>query len=245
MSNQIQALLAVDPVPVLSALNGTFEKMGRLSKTKRRRLNAFQKHLSRFIDPWIDSGRRPDGSEAPGERKYGDVHSLGSLTRAAYTLWINLPVGAHAPAIGWKGPKGPVPAEFEARAVATEVLAAEWRFSIAKCRHCGKYFLLPIHHQPVYQHGLFCCTKHNRHATAVRLKRVRRDHAIAEVLQRARLGVRHYDGRGPWHKDVFFKKELAEKLTDFIRARIKEDRTYPLEHVRSNWLTLNHRLKKL
>jgi hypothetical protein len=184
------------------------------------------------IDQWIDSGM-VEGGEAPGQR---NVKRAPAAHREALAFWresqnvIERETPRLAPKFDSSDPEA---TEWKARRIIATVLFSSLAFRIAKCRYrkCGRYFMLSgERRKKIYEHGLFCCPKHNRAESAMRSVQGRRSAATKRLIDYAaqeslRIGRKADDDE--------IKNELLKKLNQWI----KRDRNQPRDRIKVNWIT--------
>jgi hypothetical protein len=230
-------------------------------------------NLRRLVDGWIESGRKPDGSESPSKR---------DLRRATVT-WEGLKIyfGTLASYELVLSEEGSPSLRFEAKSweqlrnetwlprarqqirryarelrfpvkelenpdkeiallsimdavvhdFAAATLLSDLRWRIAKCRHrkCPQpYFAIRKPSTKTYANGLFCCTDHNRAATATKNmvgKRTKRKERLIERAAHAFL-------------ELGEKPNAKEKLVGVLNRMISKDPNLrTLDSVKVNWVT--------
>lgn len=228
------------------------QKWESLSAYSRRVCLETQRKLREYVDDWLDSGVRADGTEAPGERNYDRARKVQDCV-AFYSYfcstWITLPPGEQYPEVrmGMPGLKcgrvrSQLLAEYEATEMIVMLLLSGLRRRIAKCRYekCGRYFLLNEKpRKETYAHGLFCSGLHNRRASATKLVKERRDMFNPTVI--AWAGDVLSQQKSKMGEDAAFKRKLLRELN----TRIRKDpdlhsgrrRNRLGTYIEVNWLT--------
>jgi hypothetical protein len=254
-------LNGVQPEDVVSALNvppldddGQYLFLERYSAAggnlPRKQTRAFvdallSRWLRRYVDEWLQSGVRPNGSEAPTERKlsgsgFVDVQEYlekyppyMSLTDAGQ---LKVYVCEVVPYV--KGHGRLLEATLEkAKRLFTGVMAGDWGHRLCQCRYhrCKRYFLLS-RLGGIHKHGTFCSRRHQALASAVLCTKQRRKAAEHELIEFAGQWLRDFPvTRAAWMKDTRLKGRLAQAVSKYIlhKRALRALRTY----VRVNWVT--------
>jgi hypothetical protein len=218
-----------------------------------RAIAEVQRLVSDYVDEWIDSGRRRDGSEAPTERNVSTVTNLRiavevySVTGRIVCAFPNDKVPV-AELSGWfRAGEDPVSdtvllrddpadhAEEEAvRIVTMLLLSQDWRLRLAKCRKCGRYFLLPQRRKEVYENGCFCSTAHNRAVTATKRMRERRSRCYEKQIEHAAVELlRQWNDTTSWYEDVILKRNLVIAVNQGLASNSDRVR----DEITINWVT--------
>ena len=194
----VNVVLNFDPSELVDTLNWSSSGPHvsvRLQPFQSKYLAALQQRLREYVDAWIKCGVRQDGSEAPGDRSHDRVIQLAvdpsgtpeELMLAnsfgffcdTHILKINFPLGSKDPTleVSPQEAKPHTHVHQKATSLVVGLLLSDLRYRIAKCRYekCGQYFFLKGKaREKVYAHGLFCSTRCNRAASAVKLTKQRR-----------------------------------------------------------------------
>jgi hypothetical protein len=201
---------------------------------------ALQK-LQLCVDEWIDSGKRDDKEAACNRNESRAPQAF--LEAAAYwrTSRTLLERSADPPTVRFlpRDEKDFENALWKARRIIALVLSSDLRTRIAKCRYkkCkGPYFLLNRPNK-TYEHGLFCCIRHNRAATAPKRIQDSRRKFDARLIDWAAEYVRDH-ATPAWQENPIFKEELARKVTRLF-AR---DGAATRDNITKNWVT-RHQLE--
>ena len=244
--------LSIDP-PAPEALDRFVERYQGLGEALPRKettpffLALRSRYLRNFIDAWLETGLRDDGSESPVER---DLFRARTVWPAALNyLEENPPAVTFSPisrglsvtfgglSRGQARPTDPFGgAHFDALRFFVEVIASDWRACLCKCRHasCGRYFLLKKPRKG-YRHGTFCSPKHQRFASAVVVLKKCRIQLKKELIE---MAAKWLLGRGPagnrWQGNTELKRRLASHMSANKRCR-DLGRT-----IQSNWVSWHH-----
>lgn len=196
-------------------------------------------HLRSYVDDWLDTGRRADGTEEVEKR---------DLTRAssAYLAFLHYvenapptydrtrdPVGIRVTIADRAGYLGVVSNFFDAQITEAQrlfsgIVQSDWKHRLCKCRspRCGVYFLHPKPRRS-YRRGTFC-PDHARHAVAVACVHESRSRDLETLINAAARSLRARKSLGPdWLGDKVLKRELAREL-NLIDYR---------KHVGLHWVT--------
>jgi hypothetical protein len=219
-----------------------------------------QQDLRKYVDAWLRSGLRPDGSEAPNERCVDRVvsvaldpeHNFDELMFAnsfssfahAHALKITLPNGAGNPVVQLVLKElGPgQSANQRATSLIVALVLSDLRYRIAKCRYekCNRYFFLKEKAQKkIYVRGLFCSLNCNRAANAARLTKIRRGDFKPTVVEWAADFLRQNEIEP--RDDEAAKSEMLPKLNARIGKNKNLAATRKLNHdgtyIAVNWLS--------
>ena len=204
-------------------------------------------HLRTYVDEWLDTGLRADGSEWEGQR---------NVTRAFYAnlaLWDylqNAPPtwspsmdssGIQLTIAQPSGFKGVARDFFESQIVHAKrlfagIITSNWKDRLCKCRYsrCGRYFPLPKLRKS-YKRGTFCCRKHAKSAAAEASMRKSRTQGLEQLIEAAARKLLASRIAGPqWQDNSGRKRGLAEELCMVISQ--KKLHGYR-EQVEVNWVT--------
>jgi hypothetical protein len=218
--------------------------------------------LRKYVDAWIKSGVRQDGSEAPGDRSYHRV-AQAALDRYSGTLdelmFANISRFFHDsyelkiyfPGAGdlelQVAPQKLEPsrrAHQQATLLVVALLLSDLRYRIAKCRYdrCGQYFFLKTKvRKKLYAHGLFCSGRCNRAVSAAKLTKRRRGMFNPTIITWAAELLRQQKGK-PGEDDIA-KRKLLPKLNARIHRdknpnfRNARERNHDGSYIAVNWLT--------
>lgn len=199
------------------------------------------KQLRAYVDPWLDSGRKPDGSEDPASRTVTPELLIGVLGF----------LETHRPAVqASKDPWGfsvvldPFTdhnivketvfsaVENNATRLFCALIASEWRAEVCKCRYhrCGRYFLLPKPRS--YKNGTFCRGSHRGSASAHDL----RSRASATLIDWAAGWLHEHSAPSGWNDDADWKKRLRNGVSSKLhKSRLNGGP----EDVSLKWVTQN------
>jgi hypothetical protein len=204
-------------------------------------------HLRRFLDEWLDTGRRPDGSEGPRDRVIS-IAQDGCLAIHKYLednpMTFTPILGPHGFSLEVAQPRWDVRGARDFFTVQIQdalrlfvgVLASDWKDCLCKCRYsaCGRYF---IHPKPrsSYKHGTFCRPDHASHAAAKESVRLSRNRAKQKLIEAAaRELVKRKIANPQWRGDSDIKVHVAAQLCLVIAA---ENLDVYRQEVRLNWIT--------
>jgi hypothetical protein len=214
-------------------------------------------YLRLLVDPWIDTGLNPDGSESPQNRNllrapfvahavteylrmfppslYPSAETGGFTLRITAPTWRPVRSSPDSPGI----PNFLVSQEVEAQRHFVGLMTSNWRERLCKCRYlpCGRYFVHP-RVRALYRHGVFCSPEHARHAAAGEHIRHTRTRGTQGLVEAAALQLLRWKFASPnWQNDATVKHRLAECLCLVIaRKRLQGYR----QVVKANWVT-HHR----
>lgn len=201
--------------------------------------------LRKYVDEWLQTGVRADGSEAPTQRVlrgacYVDV--LEYLEK--YPPYITLTASGEfreilcEPVRFTMGPGHLFDATVEeAKRLFTGLIASDWRDSLCRCRYagCTRYFLL-TRPRGVRKHGTFCCRQHQALASAGICTKQRRAAADHELIECAAKWLQEFQVKNSdWRANARLKCRLAQAVSVYIR-RSRSLRTLRSD-VRINWVT--------
>ena len=161
-----------------------------------------RRYLTKYVDAWLDSGLKKDGSETPSDRSFGSKLNNTEVTDFSdwlrddlahlYELFCEENVLSHSYPDGAKHPKLTIvpwkhSAEAEARRLLVALLGSPHALRIAKCRNadCQRYFYLEEGHRKSYKNGLFHLPRCNRRVTALNRTKASRDDSRREVIDLA------------------------------------------------------------
>jgi hypothetical protein len=209
--------------------------------------------LIKYVEAWLDSGLKKDGSETPSDRSVGSKLNDTQVTDFSdwfrddlahlYELFFEenefIPPGAKHPK--WMFvPKVEGP-QAEARRLVVALLDSPYGRRIAKCRNadCERYFYLLKGHHKSYKNGLFCSGRCNRRVTALSRTKASRDDSRRKVINLAARSLRKYQA-----KPIEDLMKLRRLIADEVHEKIKGggtvlQRAKPLingRHVRSNYI---------
>ncbi len=206
------------------------------------------RYLRHFVDSWLATGLRGDGSESPRER------DLKGTTFAAFHRHLETsppkvefsPISRELSVTLGALPKGPARptdpfsgAHFDALRFFSAIVLGDSKEWLCKCRHvpCGRYFLLKTP-RSTYRYGTFCSREHQRFASALVCTRDRRDKAKGMLIDSAAQQLlRSRILNSDWQRDVRRKDALAEVLRRVIRKDPNLESYRPT--LRTNWVTRN------
>jgi hypothetical protein len=220
------------------------------------RCNVYSKataSLRKLVDEWINSGLRENHSESTGERNEGRapkassrvnrflrIARIDSLEVLPKRTWRFIPTWSRYEKPS-SAPNQAIQAEWKISQIMTIVISTEVGSRIAKCRYekCGRYFLLAERpNKTAGTNGLFCCTAHNRAATATKLSSNRRVKAHTELIEMATTELQKRKNIKPtWYED----KQLKTKLAIEISKRIALDPNHVHKQIKLNWVTRHHK----
>jgi hypothetical protein len=205
--------------------------------------------LRSYVDEWLWTGWREDGSERPDDRNllgasgvYFALMSYMERYPAEVELQgdppeLSVRIGEisalHSPS---GNPMFDV--RIDAIRLFLGIFASEQKRQLCKCRHCGRYFLHP-HPRKVYRRGTFCCRQHQSHASAVQRTKTRRLRVKSELIETAASElVKSTGGGSEWKGDYAARVRLARQLSKYVyMSRDPEIRAqYP---IRVHWVTRN------
>jgi hypothetical protein len=223
---------------------------GRLAPIPQEEFKPFfeeylSKQLRSYVDPWLESGKKPDGSEKPLDR---EVSALSKLKVHAY-------LDTHRPEFilssdpwGFAFVLDPFTDHAVTRETVFEavqnnairmfcaLISSEWRVNVCKCRYapCGRYYLLGKPRR-TYRHGTFCSAAHRGHASALALTKARRSHERAGFLELASRWLVAAKVGPTWADDDALKRRLSRYLCNQIGRR--SGLRAGCQPVRINWIT--------
>ena len=221
---------------------------------------SIRRYLIKYVDAWLDSALKKNGSETPSDRSVGSKLDNTRVTDFSdwfrddlaylYELFFeeNEPSlcslhGAKHPKVMFvpkgRGGQGP---EAEARRHVVALLESPYAHRIAKCRNvnCERYFYLPEGHRKSYKNGLFHSPRCNRRVTALNRTKASRDDSRRIVIDLAARSFRKHQA-----KQIEGLK-LRRLIADEVHGQIAKSgspvlkRAMPLingRHVRSNFIT--------
>ena len=202
-------------------------------------------YLRQYVDEWLHTGVRADGSEAPTQRVlrgacYVDV--LEYLEK--YPPYITLTASGELreslcePVRFTRGPGHLFDATLEeAKRLFTGLIASDWRDSLCRCRYagCTRYFLL-TRLRGVRKRGTFCCRQHQALASAGICTKRRRAAADHELIERAAEWLKEFQGKNSnWWENPRLKWRLAAAVSAYVRR--KPSLRALRGDVRVNWVT--------
>jgi hypothetical protein len=219
---------------------------------------SIRRYLIKYVDAWLDSALRKDGSETPSDRSFGlelnNTRGLGSNSwfrddvANCYKLFCEESDVSYCYPHGAQHPKLIIvpkieSVQAEARRLLVALLESPYAHLIAKCRNadCRRYFYLPESHRKSYKNGLFCSGRCNRHVTAFNRTKASRHYSRGKVIDLAARSLRKYQG-----KPVGDMKKLRRLIADEVHEQISKSgdavlkQAKPLikgRHVRSNFIT--------
>ena len=208
-------------------------------------------HLRHYVDEWLKTGLRRDGSEYVRERDLTKTPHAGMAFRdyldKARPGWTSAPnpLGVQLVIARPSDYHDHVPDFFEAQIVKAKRLFAgmmlsDWKDRVCKCRflRCGRYF---IHPKPRdrYKHGIFCNAKCARSAAAVASMGLSRSRGRERLVEAAARKLGDWRVAGPeWQDDSDRKRRLVEHLCILIaRERLHGYK----QEVKVNWVTRHKR----
>ena len=207
-------------------------------------------HLRGYVDAWLETGRKPDGSECPKKRTLSYVAPSPLFAVEEY---LEKYPTTFAPVLNARGftlqvaerrwPSGVAHDFFQAQAhsalrLFVGMFASDWKERLCKCRYskCGRYFLHPKPRE-TYKKGIYCTPKCAKAAAAVAANLKRRDQGKARLIDAAaRLLLRRRIAGRTWQDDADLKGRLAEKLSVVIG---EEELQGYRDEVKVNWVTRN------
>jgi hypothetical protein len=205
-------------------------------------------HLRRYVDQWLDTGRREDGSEeveTRDVRRAPDAHrALWHYLENASPRWdmVKGSIGVRLIFGERTGYSGVARDFFEAQIIEAKrlfcgIMLSDWKGRLCKCRYarCGLYFLHPKPRRS-YRRGTFC-HDHAKHAAAEASVLKSRSHNLETLINAAARKLRAWKILDPdWQGDVRLKRRLAGELCSVIlRQKVHSHRTL----VKLNWVTRN------
>jgi len=250
--------LDLDSTELLELLN--WSPSQPIPPDKSKHWHGTQQNLRKYVDAWLRSGLRSDGSEAPKERcvdrvvsaAFGPGDNFDELMFAnsfssfanARALKITFPNSAEDPLVQLvlkdSGPSQP--ANQRATSLIVTLVLSDLRHRIAKCRYekCNRYFFLREKAQKkIYVRGLFCSLNCNRAASAARLTKIRRCDFKPTVVEWAADLLRQNESEP--RDDEAAKREMLPKLNERIRKNKNLATTRKLNHdgtyIAVNWLS--------
>jgi hypothetical protein len=201
--------------------------------------------LRRYVDAWLQTGRRADGREFPWEKRLSTVGYLAVeeyLQQHPPEVSISLHGGLTVcvgDAVGHPRGTGMLyeAAEAEARRLFTGLIASEQKQCLCKCvfAKCGRYFLL-AKPRKVYKRGTFCCRSHQMAASALALTSNRRAKAKRGLIELAAQQLLNWRVRSAdWADDGRQRLRLARELSQHMRRNpnLRANR----RQVKVNWVT--------
>jgi len=257
--------LDFDAAELLYIMNGPScepKVPGGLRTVRSEDVGAVKVILRKYVDAWIKSGVRQDGSEAPGDRNYHRVTqaamdpsgtldelmfaNIPTFFRESHELKIHFPGDAKDPVLQL-APQKLEPsrrAHQQATLLVVSLLLSDLRYRIGKCRYdrCGQYFFLKTKvREKLYAHGLFCSGRCNRAVSAAKLTKRRRGMFNPTVITWAAELLRQQK-RQPGEDDIA-KRKLLPKLNARIHRdknpnfRNERERNHDGSYIAVNWLT--------
>lgn len=205
------------------------------------------RYLRHFVDSWLNTGLRSDGSESPRERELRGTtfvafhrHLETSPPKVGFSLTshrLSVTLGALP-----KGPARPTDpfsgAHFDALRFFSAIVLGELKERLCKCRKvsCGRYFLIEKP-RSTYRHGTFCSREHQRLASALACTKDRRGKAKRILIDSAARQLLRWGISNPdWQRNVKRKRALAGKLELIISTDPNLKRYSALK---TNWVTRN------
>jgi hypothetical protein len=218
---------------VLDFLN--FKLTARLHREMQRhdvdvdRLTQVQELVAAGVDEWLDSGRRPDGSESPADRKMtGTLRDKLALNKLLGGITVQLAptLEGITPIARLSGWWADLP-EMDAMYILIMVLCSkDLRLRLAKCRKCNRYFFLSkkiLDHKgkQVWKNGCFCSVGHNSAVTARIGRRAEYDRDRREKIDWAAAELRRLlkHGSNAWYEDTAVKNKLVRAVNKQPRIR--------------------------
>lgn len=261
MRLKIDAEMDLDEGEILDLLNSRPTDSSLVSeplKTKRsaERTSDLHRNLRDRMDAWIETGRSPEGREQPAKRSVEQLErqsyvnadaDLDPLLRDWY--WYGSQVQLRAKLQSRSGSTlvtlnfgGEIRKHAEATTMMLKVLLSDFRFRIAKCRHCNRYFVLPkVQPKKVYANGTFCTTFHNRAWSATKRTFERRLECKNKRIEwaAARLVLEFHTKRAPtdWWKD----DALADKMVRAVNQQLVRFAARTVDEVKRNWIRLHRK----
>jgi hypothetical protein len=238
--------------------HGEFLKILRGSPSEVNK-GSVRRYLTKYVDAWLDSGLKKDGSETPSDRNFGS--QLNNTEVTDFSDWLRddlphlyelffeenvpkpcSPHGAQHPKLMFV-PKAKG-AQADTRRLVVALLESPYGQRIAKCRNadCQRYFYLPEVHRESYKNGLFCSPRCNRRVTALNRTKASRDDSRRKVIDLAARSFWKYQGK------PIEGLKLRRSIADEVHGQIAKSgdpvlkQAMPLingRHIRSNFITRN------
>ena len=221
---QIVEALNVRPITLQEAIDAS-ATIPR-NQTKSFRKANLSLRLRFYVDAWLQTGRRADGSDAPLERSLWKAQrAWGAVAEYVdqYPFAVDLPLGHD----DFSVVVGRVPRNFsgdfldsidaDARRLFTSLIASGQKETLCKCTFCDRYFLLKRMRRVPYKHGTFCGPAHQNHWSATIATRKVRAAAETRLIEFAAEQLRkRRSNRTKWQEDTKLKTEVAAKLSTLI-----------------------------
>ena len=203
--------------------------------------------LRQYVDPWLQTGVRKDGSEAPAQRVLrGACYDVVQDYLQKYPPDMSLTASGEVsqslcePVRFTTGPGHLFDATLEeAKRLFTGLIASDWRDRLCRCRYagCTRYFL-SARPRRVRKHGTFCCRQHQALASARICTKRRRAAADQELIERAAKWLQELKLKNSnWMVNTRLKCRLAKAVSKYIGGN-RSLRALRGE-VRVNWVTRN------
>lgn len=179
-----------------------------------------------LVDEWIETGILNDGSESPSGR------NLHKTTRAKSAILAYL--AEHPPEFCLDrsgsdldiviGESLKVSTDWrsflqirrdDAHELFVSMFVSDWQNYVCRCRYvpCSKYFMM-ARPRASYKHGVFCCRKHQMHASATMCYRNRRTQTKLDMVSlAARSLLRRANLRDDWYTDDVVKRRVAADVS--------------------------------
>jgi hypothetical protein len=221
-------------------------------KTRPIRTALTSAHLRTYVDAWLDTGRRADGSEWLGERNVrrafdANLALWDYLEKAPPTWSMSMDSsGVQLTIAAPSGYNGVARDFFEAQIVQAKrlfvgMMMSNWKDRLCKCRYsrCGRYFSHPKPRKS-YKLGTFCCHEHAKSALAEVSMRKSRTEGLKQLIEAAARRLLASRIAGPqWQENSDRKRYLAEELC-LVIARKRLQRYQ--QAVKVNWVTRHQAL---
>jgi hypothetical protein len=232
---------------LLPALNSeTKESPDEVERSARKE---YERVLRLLVNEYIDTGLRPDGSEAPLERNLNRAPNCKqAIERAADKLRLEIYSLADGPDVSIVIGKDAcsaddklIEARMEAECWFTVLVMSDLRARIAKCRYppCGLYFLLSRKRKHPRERGTFCCARHNSSGSARTKTTKERQQEDRTLLEFASRRFSEWQAASPdWKRENPVKKWLADKVTCFIGTSV-DPKITRRNNVTANWVMRN------
>jgi hypothetical protein len=201
--------------------------------------------LREYVDAWLQTGVRADGSEAPTQRDlrgtgYGVVLEYLEKYPPYFSLTASgeLSVTICGLMSFTRGPGHLFDANLaQAKRLFTGLMLGDWKERLCRCRYarCRRYFLL-ARPRGVRKHGTFCCRKHQALASAGACTKQRRAAAEHKLIECAAKWLQEFQVKTPeWTGNSRLKCRVAKAVSAYIRGN--RSLSALRSEVRVNWVT--------
>jgi len=228
----------LDEEAIVSILNGDSAPSAS-NEEPENYIRDLTQELRKDVDDWIDSGRKPDGSESPHWRNSAQATRAWQGAKSHVEHWAKLELQGEQPQLSLVPKHSSLTALIETKEqwgqIIATILLSDLRSRIAKCRYrkCQRYFLLRRAKPKPYTHGLFCRLEHNRAEAAMEGVSRRRTDADRRLLEYAARELL----RLPRRAGSTVTRNVKERLVARLNARIARDAGRTRDRIHMNWVT--------